>query len=497
MARPPKNAEGPSATERMEMAFWDCLKEMPFSEITVRDIVTRAKVNRNSYYYHYESMWDLAQASIEHAKFASLACALLGDAPANDDADAVGQANAGFDHLRALASENGNQRLLEDAKSAVVSEWAALFDLDIEALPDEARSAIDFVFGGVTALLAAGRPGDLDAFEATIQSSELLANSIAMLRAELDPQMTPQNAWSQVAHMKMAEERVVVERTVEEVVVNETPVEEIPEEPANAQVNKVLAPHEEDLESSDETHFEPVIEEVTSSTTVNGGEVASFEEASEVDIEQEPANTFDEDIALEKPEALQFTQEPAKNLSAESFVERIIEEEMHSEAVFETSQSFKSKSTQVPEQEMQTQQETEHDHEGISEQEPVDESQSEEDYASAQSVDDVLASEARPESQATVNSGQEPVDTHESETLPPWKPAEISDTEAYAEAAEDILEEITENVAVFETTRAKVSELEDGSSSDAIDEQATPGEPTDDEPDESDEEPQLSFDFLF
>lgn len=77
MARPPKNAEGPSATERMELAFWDCMKEMPFSEITVRDIVSRAKVNRNSYYYHYDSMWDLAQASVEHADFAAVARVLL------------------------------------------------------------------------------------------------------------------------------------------------------------------------------------------------------------------------------------------------------------------------------------------------------------------------------------------------------------------------------------------------------------------------------------
>ena len=174
MARPPKNAAGPSATERMEMAFWDCLKEMPFSEITVRDIVTRAKVNRNSYYYHYESMWDLAQASIEHAKFAALALALLGDAPA-DDADAAKQADAGFDHLRALASENGNQRLLEGAKQMVVGEWLAAFELDPETLPQGLRSSIDFMFGGLTALLASGHSENLGTFEATIDGSELLA----------------------------------------------------------------------------------------------------------------------------------------------------------------------------------------------------------------------------------------------------------------------------------------------------------------------------------
>ena len=162
MARPPKNAEGPSATERMESAFWDCMGEMPFSEITVRDIVGRAKVNRNSYYYHYDSMWDLAQAAIEHAKFAALARVLLGDSPASDEDDAdvaASQAKVGFDHLRMLAGENGNQRLLEDAKHAVVNEWLGLFGLDAAVLPDELRSSIDFVFGGVTALLAADRSG--------------------------------------------------------------------------------------------------------------------------------------------------------------------------------------------------------------------------------------------------------------------------------------------------------------------------------------------------
>ena len=486
MARPPKNAEGPSATQRMEAAFWDCMKEMPFSEITVRDIVGRAKVNRNSYYYHYESMWDLAQESIEHAKFAALASVLLGDAPAAGG-EAAAQARTGFDHLRVLASENGNQRLLEDAKSAVVGEWAALFDLDIETLPDKARSAIDFVFGGVTALLAAGRPGDLDAFEAAVESSGLLANSIAMLRAELDPEATSQNAWSQSTHMKMTEELVV----------NESPAEKISEQLENMQVNEVLAPHEEALESAEETDFEPVIEEMTSSTTAEGVEIASVKATPEADIEQEPVNLSDNEDAVEEPVAAQSTQEPAEKLSAESLVERIIEEEMHSEAVFETNQSFESISTQVPEQEMQTQQETEQDNEAISEQEPVNEPQSQEDFASASGIDDVLEAETEYESQTVADSEQEPVETNESKTLPSWESTATSNIEVASSASELIVEDLTDDVAAFETAHAEVSELENGSAPDALDEQAAPVEPTDDESSASDEESQLSFDFLF
>ena len=268
MARPPKNAEGPSATERMESAFWDCMGEMPFSEITVRDIVGRAKVNRNSYYYHYDSMWDLAQAAIEHAKFAALARVLLGDSPASDEYDtdvAASQAKVGFDHLRMLAGENGNQRLLEDAKRAVVNEWLGLFGLDAATLPNELRSSIDFVFGGVTALLAADRSGGLDAFESTVADSDLLSTSIGMLRGELDPQGDAGEVWTQVSQVKVKEEHVIIEHVVDGRVVDEQE-EELPTgEVASPQVNEVLAPHEEPNRIEDGDDYEPVIETVVSS----------------------------------------------------------------------------------------------------------------------------------------------------------------------------------------------------------------------------------------
>ena len=518
MARPPKNAEGPSATERMEAAFWDCMKEMPFSEITVRDIVGRAKVNRNSYYYHYESMWDLAQESIEHAKFAALARVLLGygTADADDDADASAkQAHAGFDHLRVLASENGNQRLLEDAKRAVVGEWLTAFDLDANTLPSTKRSSIDFVFGGLTALLAPGQSENLDAFEETVDGSELLSSSIAMFRGELDPNAAAQDTWSQESHVKMTEERVVIERTVEELVVTEQHVEADSVESEKHQVNEVLAPHEEALGEGSETDFGPVIEEVSSSETEDGSEVASIADPDEQADIQEPSDISDEEADEEPSMPTEQMQEPAEKLSAESLIEQIIKEEMHAELGPESSYSTDGESKQVPEQEMQTEQETENDNEGLSEQEPVNESQPEEDFASTQSVDDVFTTETREESQSFVNSRQEPVNTHESETLPPWESTATEKTDGGAHATEVVFEEHAEDVAVYEATYAEVSELDDGSAPDAFDEQATPVESADDgsdtsqgeraaeplvedEPaDEPEEDSQLSFDFLF
>ena len=37
-------------------AFWQLLEEKPYKKITVRDIVDRCQVNRNTFYYHFEGI---------------------------------------------------------------------------------------------------------------------------------------------------------------------------------------------------------------------------------------------------------------------------------------------------------------------------------------------------------------------------------------------------------------------------------------------------------
>ncbi|ACV22877.1 DNA-binding transcriptional repressor FabR [Slackia heliotrinireducens] len=61
MPRPRKDDPQSAATSRIEAAFWRLLEEVGYSEITVRRISQAAGINRNSFYYHYESMEDLAR----------------------------------------------------------------------------------------------------------------------------------------------------------------------------------------------------------------------------------------------------------------------------------------------------------------------------------------------------------------------------------------------------------------------------------------------------
>ena len=64
MARPCKDSDDPSAKERMMQAFWEVLEEKPYAQMTVSDIARAANVRRNTFYYHYANVGELAEQAI-------------------------------------------------------------------------------------------------------------------------------------------------------------------------------------------------------------------------------------------------------------------------------------------------------------------------------------------------------------------------------------------------------------------------------------------------
>lgn len=64
MPRPRRDSEILPAKERLENAFWELLADREYRKITVTDIVREAQVNRNSFYYHFGGLAELADAAI-------------------------------------------------------------------------------------------------------------------------------------------------------------------------------------------------------------------------------------------------------------------------------------------------------------------------------------------------------------------------------------------------------------------------------------------------
>ena len=51
--------------EIIKDTFWELLEEKPYNKITVQDIVNRCRVNRNTFYYHFQDIPTLMIDSIE------------------------------------------------------------------------------------------------------------------------------------------------------------------------------------------------------------------------------------------------------------------------------------------------------------------------------------------------------------------------------------------------------------------------------------------------
>lgn len=64
-------------------AFWQLLEEKPYNKITVKDVVDRCHLNRNTFYYHFHDIPELLENSIksEHESIIRTYCNL--DSPIN------------------------------------------------------------------------------------------------------------------------------------------------------------------------------------------------------------------------------------------------------------------------------------------------------------------------------------------------------------------------------------------------------------------------------
>ena len=60
MSRPKMNERETSAVYKIETAFWALIEQKDFSDITMQLLAKEAGINRNSLYYHYANLYEVA-----------------------------------------------------------------------------------------------------------------------------------------------------------------------------------------------------------------------------------------------------------------------------------------------------------------------------------------------------------------------------------------------------------------------------------------------------
>jgi AcrR family transcriptional regulator len=157
MGRPKNDSNEKTATERMTEAFWEMLSKESYPNITVRGISSRAKVNHNTFYRHFENVDDMAKKAFEDIILTEIPAALLSGNGATMSAaqmlsDISAEQRLSIDKARLFAT-SGSSYLTGILRSALRETWlkeAGLRELD---LTEGERIDLTIIFGGVVAAL--------------------------------------------------------------------------------------------------------------------------------------------------------------------------------------------------------------------------------------------------------------------------------------------------------------------------------------------------------
>lgn len=172
MPRPRHDSELLPAKERMRNAFWALLEDREYRKITVTDIVHEAQVNRNSFYYHYGSLSELADDAIlqevENTSIAHLVDKTTDDhgIPSMDD-DAVrehwhkrisaainsSEHRTRLNHMALLAGPHSSPELMDSLRDFTRMTLFTALKLDESDMTLRSDLYIDFAVGGILAIL--------------------------------------------------------------------------------------------------------------------------------------------------------------------------------------------------------------------------------------------------------------------------------------------------------------------------------------------------------
>ena len=163
MPRPRMDSDVPPATQRMRDAFWTLLTDREYRRITVTDVVREARVNRNSFYYHFSGLPELADSAIL-TEVASTP--LVQDAPDPSEENPqqawerrltrlldTPSERRRLDRLALLAGPHSSPELIDSLRDFGRMTLMQMLELDTDRLDLKTDLLVDFSVGGMLAIL--------------------------------------------------------------------------------------------------------------------------------------------------------------------------------------------------------------------------------------------------------------------------------------------------------------------------------------------------------
>ena len=188
MARPKKANKDEMATVRIENAFWKLLETESYSDITVLRISQEAGTNRNSFYYHYKDVNDLAySAFINNASGGAtekLMSMLLSAFQTNSNQPLTNIEPEMLFHLKRvmLCASSDSVFLNHLTRDLLRQIWFEALSIDEAVLTPVDNLQINFIFSGLTTVLGCPEINASPLLMSSLSQTEVGKASVAALK---------------------------------------------------------------------------------------------------------------------------------------------------------------------------------------------------------------------------------------------------------------------------------------------------------------------------
>lgn len=184
MARPRKDDAQAAATVKIEAAFWRLLEEDGYGELTVRRVSQESGTNRNSFYYHYESIEDLARTAFRNnaSEAAGLIASLLNAFHKGERAEVPPTPSVLSHASRVMLCARSESPFLHRMVGNLLRDaWFDALGINGELLTSAERLQVDFIFAGLVSALGSAEVEHSPLVMPTLADSAIGKAAIATL----------------------------------------------------------------------------------------------------------------------------------------------------------------------------------------------------------------------------------------------------------------------------------------------------------------------------
>ena len=177
MPRPRKSEPDENATVKMENAFWSLLETEKYRDITVLRISQEAGINRNSFYYHYRDIDDLAYKAFMNNAYndvtKTLVTALLSAFQEGKSAPVFDMSILPYSKRIMLCARSDSPYLNQLVNELLKKAWFDSISVREDMLSEDEKLQFRFISAGIVAVLGSQEVEHNPLFMSMLSQSEI------------------------------------------------------------------------------------------------------------------------------------------------------------------------------------------------------------------------------------------------------------------------------------------------------------------------------------